>query len=298
MIDIYFAGSHCKEAEDVIENNGYCRLYSYFNDKASLSRRFLNNPPGKLFVDSGAFTAWTRGITLDVDDYIDWLNQNEKFIYLAGQIDVIPGKFRQQPTNEEKEAAAQATYENYLYMKSKLNNPNLVVYTFHLGEDYKWLAKALEDSSIEYIALGGTVGSSNKVKEQFYENCFKVIHNSNNPDVKVHAFGMTSIELLQKFPFASGDSTGGIMTGAMGNIYSDYGMLDLSEKNKNSKNSLFQLPDNYLQALRSKVESLGYSLEELATNYRSRMCYNVKYMHNKVKLLNYKGNSIKRNSLF
>lgn len=59
-VDLYFAGTQCKEAEeaeDLIEQSGYYRLYSYLNDKKCLAARFERNPKGKLIVDSGAFTA-------------------------------------------------------------------------------------------------------------------------------------------------------------------------------------------------------------------------------------------------
>ena len=112
-IDLYFAGIQCKEAEDIIEQNGYCRLFSYLNDKKHLKARFSRNPKGKLIVDSGAFTAWTKGAELNTDEYIAWLNEHKQYIYLAGQVDSIPGKFRQAPTPKEVEEAAQKTYDNY-----------------------------------------------------------------------------------------------------------------------------------------------------------------------------------------
>ena len=37
-VDLYFAGTQCKEAEEIIESNGYCRLYSYLNDKKNLAK--------------------------------------------------------------------------------------------------------------------------------------------------------------------------------------------------------------------------------------------------------------------
>ena len=34
--------------------------------------------------------------------------------------------------------------------------------------------------------------------------CFKMISESNNPHVKTHAFGMTSLKLLEQYPFTNG----------------------------------------------------------------------------------------------
>jgi hypothetical protein len=288
LIDIYFAGSRTNEADEFIEKNGYCRLFSYFNDKSGIKKRFdTPNVKGKLFVDSGAFTAWTKGVEIDVDEYIKWLNENESKIHLAGQIDVIPGKPGQNPTKEDRYKAAQKTWENYLYMRSKLKNPDLVVYTFHLYEDFSFLENALKDKTIKYMALGGLVGSSTPQKYAFLEKCFKIIKNSNNPNVKVHGFGMTSFQLLQDFPFASGDSTGWIMCSANGNIYTDVGPVEISEKRINSPSHLFNQGD--ITNIKNKIESYGFTLEQLSRDYKARDCYNLKYVHEKSKTLNYKG---------
>lgn len=296
MIDFYFAGSRCPEAEKLIESNGYCRLFSYFNDRHALGKRFEKNlTTGKLFVDSGAFTAWTKGIQLDVDEYIDWLNENESHIYLAGQIDCIPGEFRKRATPAERNEAAEKTWQNYLYMRSKLNNPDLVVYTFHLGEDYRFLQRALEDTTIKYIALGGTVGSTVAIKEKFFEKCFQIIKNSPNPNVKVHAFGMTSFELIQKFPFTSVDSTSWIMTSANGGIFSDYGVISVGQKHKYNPNNILYLPPQCRESVIQKIEKFGYTLSELTENYKARDCYNIKYLYNRaLKVTQMSNNSFKK----
>lgn len=105
-VDLYFAGSQCKESEEIIEQKGYCRLYSYLNDKRNLRDRFERKAKGKLIVDSGAFTAWTKGVKLNVDEYIQWLNEHKEYIYLAGQVDSIPGEKGRKTTIQEVKQAA------------------------------------------------------------------------------------------------------------------------------------------------------------------------------------------------
>ena len=278
-VDLYFAGTQCKEAEEIIESNGYCRLYSYLNDKKNLKERFERNAKGKLIVDSGAFTAWTRGAELNVDEYIDWLNEHKDNIYLAGQVDSIPGKFRQTPTVAEVEEAAQKTFDNYWYMRERLDNPDMLLYTFHVGEPFRFLEEVLKHPGIKYIALGGMVGKNTETKENFAQRCFEIIKASNNPDVKVHAFGVTTASILEKFPFASGDSTGWIMTGASGQIYSKYGQLDFSQNSRNTNKSVFNLPKEAYNTVVQEVEKFGYTMEQLESDYKARMCYNVKYLN-------------------
>lgn len=278
-VDLYFAGTQCKEAEQIIEQNGFPRLYSYLNDKKNLAERFARKAKGKLIVDSGAFTAWTKGAELNVDEYISWLNTNKEYIYLAGQVDAIPGKFRQKPTKEEVEEAAQKTYDNYWYMRERLDNPDMLLYTFHVGEPFKYLQMILEHPEIKYIALGGMVGRDVKTKESFSQKCFEIIKESKNPNVKVHGFGMTSASLLEKFPFTSGDSTGWIMTGASGQIYSKYGQLDFSQNSRNTTKSVFNLPKEAYDVVAHEVERFGYTMKQLEEDYKARMCYNVKYLN-------------------
>lgn len=278
-IDLYFAGTQCKEAEQIIEENAYCRLYSYLNDKKNLADRFARNAKGKLIVDSGAFTAWTKGAQLNVDEYINWLNANKEHIYLAGQVDSIPGKFRQTPTVQEVEEAAQKTYDNYWYMRERLDNPDMLLYTFHVGEPFRFLEQVLQHPGIKYIALGGMVGKNEKTKENFSQRCFEIIQKSKNPNVKVHAFGVTTPSILQKFPFASGDSTGWIMTGSSGQIYSKYGQLDFSQNSRNTEKSVFNLSPDAYQIVVKEVERFGYTMTELEESYKCRMCYNIKYLY-------------------
>lgn len=54
MVDYFFAGGPIKEVENLIESEGYCRLFSYFNELNYLNKvRFTKNSiKGKLFVDS------------------------------------------------------------------------------------------------------------------------------------------------------------------------------------------------------------------------------------------------------
>lgn len=278
-VDLYFAGTQCKEAEEIIENNGCCRLFSYANDKKSLVERFKRNPTGKLIVDSGAFTAWTKGIKINVDEYIKWLNTNKQYIYLAGQVDCIPGTPSIPPTQLQVNHAAKETYDNYWYMRNRLDNPDMLLYTFHLGEPFYFLEKILAHPEIKYIAFGGMVGKSIEAKENFLQRCFEIIKKSKNPNIKVHAFGVTSPSILEKFPFTSGDSTGWIMVGASGQIYSKYGQLDFSKSSRDTFKSVFNLPKESYNLVKQEVERFGYTMKELEENYKARMCYNVKYLY-------------------
>ena len=82
--DIYFAGAQTPTVDDFIYNLGANRLYSYFSERKHIDnyieRIKTRKTNSKLIVDSGAFSAWTRGITINVDEYIEWLNERSEYI--------------------------------------------------------------------------------------------------------------------------------------------------------------------------------------------------------------------------
>ena len=178
-------------ASEELEHN---MLFSYLDKSAIDKYKEMISSHGKLFIDSGAFSAWTQGKVIDVDEYIKWINDRADYIDLYGQIDVIPGDRNsgKLPTTEEVKVAAQKTWENYLYMRPKMKKPEGLLYTFHVGEPIEFLKRALEwtdenGNYIPYIALGGMVGKPVDVRDRFLEQCFNAIKNSPNPHVKVHA---------------------------------------------------------------------------------------------------------------
>lgn len=163
---------------------------------------------GNIMIDSGAFTAWTKDINLDVDTYINWINKWNQYVTTFGQIDVIPPK---KATRQEIDDCCKRTWDNYLYMKDRMISPEKLLYTFHYGEDFKWLIQALEyrdgnGKPIEYMALGGLVGRSTKQRINFLNKCFDIIKHSSNPNIKVHGFGVSSEKLWKRYPFESCDS--------------------------------------------------------------------------------------------
>lgn len=180
---IYFAGSDNKLIDEYCIKNNIPRLFSYLNDKSTVNRYIAahreNKYTTKLFIDSGAFTAWTRGATIDVDTYIDWLNDNADCIELFGQVDSIPGKIGGSAGGLSVEQAAVSTWDNFLYMRSKLLNPNGLLYTFHFGEPFYFLKQALSyvdntGNKLNYIAIGGLVGKTYVERERFLLKVFNI----------------------------------------------------------------------------------------------------------------------------
>ena len=294
-LDLYLAGSYAESAETLKQVVPSNVLFSYENLQ-------IKEPKGldiyhmfgaKLFIDSGAYSMWTKGVTINVDEYINWLNERADYLDLFGQVDAIPGTKEGGATQKEVRDAAQKTWENYLYMRSKLKKPEGLLYTFHVGEPKEFLEQALEwtdenGKHIPYIALGGMVGKTAQTRRHFMEMCFKIIRNSSNPNVKVHAFGMTSKDLLGEFPVTSADSTSWIMTAANGGIMTDVGVVTVSSNRINEPTHYSHLPADLLQEFEKEVGEFGFTLEELANERNKRVIHNARYMKDRISKIVYK----------
>ena len=304
-LELYLAGSYAESKETmegVVPSN---LLFSYENLQ-------IKDPKGldiyhmfgsKLFIDSGAFSMWTKGVTVDVDKYIDWINERADYIDLYGQVDAIPGeRDGGMPTYEQVREAAQATWDNYLYMRPKMKKPEGLLYTFHVGEPVEFLKQALEwtdedGNHIPYIALGGMVGKSTDVRKNFLNMCFRTIENSSNPNVKVHAFGMTSRDLLAQYPITSADSTSWIMTAATGGIMTDVGTVTVSANQVNSPTHYSHLSPNARELFERRIGEFGFTLDELANDRNKRIIHNARFMKDRISKIQYR-KGIRKKSLF
>lgn len=290
-MDLFLVGPEKEEIiNDAIEICEANLLFNYIDGKNAANKYGGNLGSRKLFIDSGAFSAWTKGKIIDVDEYIQWINERAEYIDLYGQIDVIPGDRIKGHTQEQVREAAEKTWENYLYMRPKMKKPEGLLYTFHVGEPYEFLIRALEwtdenGNYIPYIAFGGMVGKSMPIKKSFLDNCFRIIKNSNNPDVKVHAFGMTSFSLLKQYPITSADSTSWIMTGANGSIMTNNGSIAVSDQMSKLPTHYSHLSEEHQKEFEETIKQFGFTLDELRHSRDKRIMLNARYMNKKAKEL-------------
>jgi hypothetical protein len=155
-----------------------------------------------LFLDSGAFSAFTQGVSIDIQEYIQFIKENLQYLTVYANLDVI--------------GSPEGTYRNQLLMEEKGLKP---LPCFHYGEDPKWLLRYMK--SHDYIALGGMVPIANIALQQWLDEIFSnfICGPDGIPKVKVHGFGMTSHDLLWRYPWYSVDSTSWVVTGRLGGVY-------------------------------------------------------------------------------
>ncbi len=165
-----------------------------------------------LFLDSGAFSAWTQGVDIDIQEYIAFIKKHEDIIEVYANLDVIS----KGASSADKKLAAEQTLENQKNMEKAGLSPLPV---FHVGEPFQYLEHYIQ--KYDYVALGGMVGRPKKTLIPWLDTCFGdfICDKHGLPKVKPHGFGLTSLPLMLKFPWWSVDSTSWVATGRMGSIY-------------------------------------------------------------------------------
>lgn len=170
----------------------------------------------RFFLDSGAYTAWSTGKEIDLDEYCEFIRANIEHLDVYASLDCIPGSKDRPATPQERNAAAQTSWDNYCYMKDSGLDP-LPVY--HYGEDPKWLEQMLR-YGCDYIGIGGLVGIPSKLRRHWLDRVFtRLTDDAGNPIIKTHGFGMTAIPLIFRYPWYSVDSTSWIKATAAGTVY-------------------------------------------------------------------------------
>lgn len=233
-MDLYFAGINSSDTDEFIFKHNYNKLLSYVNDKKNI-RNYIElrkqGWKGKLIIDSGAFTAWTKGKKIDVDTYCSFINEVGPYVTYFGQIDVIP-----LPGCSSKKAkeCAEATWDNYRYMINHVNCPSKLMYTYHVGEPEEMLIQALKWGSehreiMKNIAIGGMVRKGKLTKDFTLKKAFSLIEKYYK-GVGVHLFGCTSVDYFREFPATSADSSSATQMGAVGSVATPYGTFTFGKK--------------------------------------------------------------------
>lgn len=179
-------------------------------------QRVKNILKSDFIFDSGAYSVWRSGGSVDIDEYANkCLELNEFFEgrFIAINLDVIPGKFGEKPTKQNVEDSCQQSYENYLYLKNKLKDVKLMP-VFHQYDDYKWLDVYIKEKPY-ILGISPANDRTTKGRIPFLDNCFKVTRDK----VKTHGLAVLSQQLLERYPFYSVDGATFTSATGMGNIY-------------------------------------------------------------------------------
>jgi len=204
---IWIAGETCQiEREVRCSSKLPQRLLSYFflsTEKSShLTMEYDMKNNVDLFLDSGAFSAFTQNTEININEYISFIKEHKNHLEVYANLDSI---------GDPKQ-----TWKNQKVMEKAGLHP---LPCFHYNEPIKYLKRYVK--KYDYIALGGMVPISTKDLQVWLDDMFQnyICDKDGMPKVKVHGFGMTSLVLMLRYPWYSVDSTSWVMASRMGTIY-------------------------------------------------------------------------------
>ena len=159
-------------------------------------------PDARIFLDSGAFSAFMRGAVIDIRQYIAYIHRWLPNIETVVQLDKI--------------GDPATTKRNLALMEAEGLHP-IPVYT--ASAPTSELERRLE--KYDHIALGGLRGKeagTSEWRRRHFDKVFAVA--ARRWPKKMHAFGITSQWALERYPFYSADSSSAIVGGGMGRVMS------------------------------------------------------------------------------
>lgn len=169
----------------------------------------------ELMLDSGAFSAWNRGLSIDVQDYIKYIKEHEELFFSYVTLDVLPEGAERRRTPEAIEKSACESDINHQTMKDAGLSP---IPVFHQGENFRWLENMLKNGE-KYIGISTRKDLTYKQTMKWLDQVWSILSDDKgNPLVYTHGFGVTAINLLTRYPWYTVDSTTWSLTPAYGQI--------------------------------------------------------------------------------
>lgn len=243
-------------------------LESYHYCKSPRATEIIRIDKTPVFLDSGAFSAYTLGITLSVEEYCNYIKANKDIIrvedglMLASVLDGIGDPL--------------ATWRNQNEMEYRGIK---ALPCFHAGEDEKFLEHYI--NNYEYITLGGLVGASTKALINWLDRIWGeyLTDGSGHAKLKIHGFGITSVEIMERYPWHSVDSSAWVQAASFGEIVlHPHGRLIVSEKSASvhiEGRHLFTLSEPEKDYVLSRIEAQGYDYKRLAESPYPRAAFNI-----------------------
>jgi hypothetical protein len=189
--------------------------FHYANERMT---RLIRHNRQKIFLDSGAFSMFTQGVRVNIRRYADFIRENADIVEIAANLDLIG------PSNEQWSYQRQKALQTLLAPDGL---DRLVIPVHHVRDHDDWLKRYLDDG-YNHVCLGGMVPESTSTLQRWLDYVWPKF--LSNPDgtakVRVHGFGLTSRQLMFRYPWASIDSTAWHATARYGGLLLDFAWED------------------------------------------------------------------------
>lgn len=226
----------------------------------------------RIFLDSGAFTMFTKGVKVNLEEYADFVKRNRAWVDIAASLDIIGRGVEQGSWDNQKKLEA-------------LGAGTVPVH--HARDDDKWLTRYMAEG-YDYILLGGMVAEQTKYLRGWLDHIWDkhLTHKDGSAKIRVHGLGLTTFELMFKYPWYSVDSASWILHSSYGNILIDLPDRDMPLLVAISKDrACVHEKDKHFDTLspaaqkrvREAIEAQGYDVEKLRTEYGWRENWNIRF---------------------
>lgn len=221
----------------------------------------------KIFLDSGAFSAYTKGVEIDLPGYCEYIKRNEDILenvegsILASVLDAVGNPLK--------------TWQNQKAMEALGVRP---LPCFHYGEDERYLEYYI--ANYDYITLGGMVPISTPQLKLWLDRLWDkyLTDGAGKAKVKVHGFGLTTVSLMERYPWYSVDSSSWVQTARVGGmlLLPEAKVINVSNQSPNRRvqdQHIDSLPLEQRMAIEAKLQACGVDTNRMRETYLSRWCY-------------------------
>lgn len=280
-VNLYFSGSVDQGIyRDMISRDVH-RLVTFAYPKEADEYLCLADEMGvrcRMMIDSGAFTSWSIGKPVQLADLIAFnkrllrdYGDRHDFVFIS--LDVIPGSKETRPTVADFTRALEQSYDNFKVLQQEFPGYE-VLPVYHSGEDVALRNAYLELTDYICLSMDQTMSERNRLEWA---------RRSAVPGYRYHGLAATGNKMVTEIDWFSVDSSSWVTVGSMGNILwplnGRFGVLAVSKDSPNRHTAgkhVDTLVGHERQYVERLVQAQGFTMQELADEYKKRHLWNVR----------------------
>jgi hypothetical protein len=244
-------------------------LESFYHINRESYPRMFRRDKRKIFLDSGAFSAFTKGVKIKLEELAKYITKNQDTIEFAANLDDL--------STSNKDQAAEGTWLNQKRLEALVPKGVYVVPVFHVREHPRYLQRLVDN--YPFIAIGGMVPESQpnllKLLDEFWDKY--LTDTEGRPRCRVHGFGLTALTPMLRYPWWSVDSSSWQKLGSFGRILVPVQgrvlTVSVSERQPNRRDMdahYDSMSPLHRQTIKRVCEERGFDIEVLRKDYVSR----------------------------